>query len=159
MDARVFLREVRRARLALVAILGATLILAGPARVDAGTQERTRPAAIALPQAKVYGYATPVIVVSKGEEVTFTNIDTDLHDVVQDTETDGFGAKKMMRWCEPGVEGHDHEGGDVCPLFWSGLIGMGDTTRILGLKKLESGKTYSFFCTRHHGMKGKLIVQ
>ncbi len=101
-----------------------------------------------------------MIVVEVGEEVTFTNLDTDLHDVVQDTETDGFGAKKMMRWCEPSASrGHKHGKAKDCPLFWSGLIGLGDTTRILGLDNVESGKTYSSFCSRHHGMKGQLIVR
>lgn len=135
-------------------------MLARPGNVEAGPSPETRPAAVALPQAKSYGYATPVIVVEVGEEVTFTNLDTDLHDVVQDTETDGFGAKKMMRWCEPSAGGgHKHGKANDCPLFWSGLIGLGDTTRILGLDNVESGRTYSFFCSRHHGMKGQLIVR
>ena len=158
MDARIFLREVGRARLAFVALLGTALVVTISAPVGAGSLAQTRPGAIALPQAKVSGYATPIIVVTKGEEITFTNLDTDLHDVVQDTEKDGFGAKKMMRWCEP-RGGHEHDHGEACPLFWTGLIGLGDTTRILGLKNLEAGKTYSFFCTRHHGMKGSLVVQ
>lgn len=145
---------------AIAVVIGAGIVVVGATPVGAGALDQTRPAAIALPQAKVYGYATPVIVISKGEQVTFTNLDTDLHDVVQDVETDGFGSEKMRRWCRNDDDrGHAHDHGDACPVFWSGLVGLGDTTRILGLNNVEPGTTYTFFCTRHHGMKGQLIVR
>lgn len=143
---------------AKTAILGAITVLVSGAATAAEVRDQTRPAVVALPQAKVYGYATPVIVVSQGEDVTFSNIDTDLHDVVHDVETDGFGSERMLRWCRGEKEdGHDHS--QACPLFWTPLLGLGDTARIRGLGNVEPGETYTFFCTRHHGMKGRLIVR
>jgi plastocyanin len=137
-------------------IAACTLSLAAPA--GAGGDER--PGAFALPQAKVTGYATPVIVVERGEEVTFTNLDLEKHDVVQDVETDGFGSKKRMPWCKKKkADAHGHHHASDCPIFWSKLTGLGDTTPILGLQNVKSGEVYSFFCTLHHGMKGKLIVR
>lgn len=141
----------------LIAGTAATALLLLGAPVGAADLER--PGAVAGPQAKFYGYATPVIVVEKGEEeVTFTNLDLERHDVVQDVETDGFGSKKKLPWCKKKGHAHEHGHGD-CPIFWSELIGLGDTTQILGLDNVKSGEVYSFFCTIHHGMKGKLIVR
>jgi plastocyanin len=119
-----------------------------------------RTGALALAGAKFYGYATPVIILQPGEQLTFTNIDIDEHDVVQDIEVDGFGSDDMMPWCKmkggKHSHAHKHKG---CPLFWSTLVGMGESTAILGLENLEPGMMYSFFCTKHHSMKGTLIVQ
>jgi hypothetical protein len=44
-----------------------------------------------------------------------------------------------------------------CPLFWSPLVGLNQRTQVLGVGTLSPG-TYSFYCTLHPGMKGKLIV-
>ncbi|MDQ3963727.1 MAG: plastocyanin/azurin family copper-binding protein [Actinomycetota bacterium] len=118
-----------------------------------------RPGALALVQAKITGYATPVIVAERGEEITFTNLDLEKHNVVQDVAIDGKGSKKRMPWCEkPKSDGHEHHDTE-CPIFWSKLIGLAETTPILGLDNVKSGEIYSFFCTLHHGMKGKLIVR
>jgi plastocyanin len=123
-------------------------------------QVAERPGIVALLQAKLYGYATPVIAVTPGEEVTFTNIDIEMHDVVQDVEADGVGAKKPMPWCKKGKMkkhgGHAH--GHSCPIFWTPLISLGKTTPIYGLENVKSGETYTFLCTLHHGMKGTLVV-
>ncbi|MGH2754079.1 MAG: cupredoxin domain-containing protein [Actinomycetota bacterium] len=132
--------------------------------VPAEAQVQGRPGALALLQAKFYGYATPVIVVEPGEEVTFTNIDIEMHDLVQDVETDGVGAKKTMPWCKKkkgkkkrGHGGHSH--GHACPIFWTPLISLGQTTPILGLENVRSGDSYTYFCTLHHSMTGTLIVR
>ncbi|HEX2240169.1 MAG TPA: cupredoxin domain-containing protein [Actinomycetota bacterium] len=121
------------------------------------------PRAAVGPQAKFYGYLTPVIVISKGEALTFSSLDLENHDFVQDVEVDGFGGPKKMPWCSKGHDhggaGNHHEKSPPCPIFWSELIGLNESTEVLGLKNLKSGTTYSFFCTLHHGMKGKLIVQ
>lgn len=140
-----------------LALVTATLALsAAPPAAAAGDE---RPGALALVQAKVTGYATPVIVAERGEEVTFTNLDLEKHNVVQDVATDGKGSTKRMPWCEkPKSDGHGHHHAE-CPIFWSKLIGLGETTPILGLKNVKPGEIYSFFCTLHHGMKGKLIVR
>jgi plastocyanin len=42
-------------------------------------------------------------------------------------------------------------------LFWSPLVGLSQTTPVLGVSGLKPG-TYSFYCTLHPGMKGKLVV-
>jgi plastocyanin len=114
--------------------------------------------AYAGPAAKFYGYLTPVIVVEKGGELTFTSIDLERHDVVQDVEADGFGGSSKAPWCATGHHHHGHVH-EACPVFWSKLIGLTQTTTVLGLDKVEPGKVYSFYCTLHHGMKGKLVVR
>ena len=43
-------------------------------------------------------------------------------------------------------------------MFWSKLIGLGVTTRVLGLRALKPGTVYTFYCTLHPGMKGKLVA-
>lgn len=145
-------------RRTLVAAAIVVALVGAPA--SAVTEQR--PAVIALTQAKITGYATPVVVVERGEEITFNNFDLEKHDVVQDVETDGFGSKKRLPWCEKKKkksDDHGHHHHDGCPLFWSKLIGLGQSTKILGLKNLKRGETYSFFCTLHQGMKGKLVVR
>ena len=47
----------------------------------------------------------------------------------------------------------------VCPLFWTTLIGLSTTsTPVIGVEDAQAGKTYDFYCTKHPGMSGKLIV-
>ena len=150
-------RSSKKLRSAAVGAVLALVALGLPAHA----QVAERPGALALPQAKLYGYATPVIVVTPGEEVSFTNIDIEMHDVVQDVEADGVGSKKAMPWCKKGKKkkhkhGHSHAG--QCPIFWSPLISLGETTPIYGLENVKSGETYSFYCTIHHGMTGTLVA-
>jgi plastocyanin len=38
------------------------------------------------------------------------------------------------------------------------LASLGETVPVQGLKNLESGSTYTFFCTLHPGMKGTPVV-
>jgi hypothetical protein len=45
-----------------------------------------------------------------------------------------------------------------CPLFFTGLIGLGQTTPVLGLENLEPGRNYDFHCSLHSWMKGTLVV-
>ena len=147
-----------RTRVAVLSTVTGLLLLGAPV----GAQVPEHPGALALPQAKFYGYATPVIVVSPGEEVSFVNIDIEMHDVVQDVAADGVGTKKPMPWCKKskkkkGHGGHSH--GGECPIFWTPLISLGKTTPIYGLENVKSGDSYTFLCTLHHGMKGTLIVR
>lgn len=139
----------------MVALFAALALSAAPPAALASDE---RPGALALVQAKVTGYATPVIVVTRGEEITFTNLDLEKHNVVQDIATDGKGSKKLMPWCEKPKSGHHGQHHAECPIFWSELIGLGETAPVLGLNNVKSGEIYSFYCTLHHGMKGKLIV-
>lgn len=141
--------------------LPAALLLFAVAASPSGAAIQQRPAVVAGIQAKITGYMTRVVVVSRGEDVTFHNFDLEKHDVVQDVATDGFGSKKRMPWCDKKKkgDGHAHHHHEECPIFWSELIGLGDSTRILGLKNVKPGETYSFFCTLHHSMKGILVVR
>ena len=76
--------------------------------LSSAVQAQERPGAIALTQAKLYGYGTPAVVMTAGEEVSFTNVDIEMHDLVQDTEADGFGAKKRMPWCKKSKKKDSH---------------------------------------------------
>ena len=147
--------NMRRIRL-VVAVIAALLVLATP--THSATLEAT-PVAVSGPFAQFWGYVTPVLVVEKGGTLTYANFDVVKHDVVHDVERDGFGTKKKMPWCEEEKHGHHHDHGGPCPVFWSALTGLGDTTEVLGLKNLKPGTIYTFFCTLHHGMKGTLIAR
>jgi outer membrane protein assembly factor BamB/plastocyanin len=81
------------------------------------------------PGAPSYGYLTPVVVVSKGGTVSYTNLDTVRHNV---KSADG--------------------------LFRSELANTGETVTVAGTEKLEPG-TYQFYCEPHPNMTGQLIVR
>ena len=106
------------------------------------------------PQAQSYGYLTPQLVITQGGTLQYTNIDIVRHDVVQDVNVDGKGyvgpKRKQPAWCKQFKKHH-------CPLFYSKLEGLGQNENVLGVQNLKPG-TYSFYCTLHPGMKGKLTV-
>ena len=106
------------------------------------------------PQAQSYGYLTPQIVVNQGGSLQYANFDIVRHDVVQDVNADHKAYKgprsKQPSWCKQFKKRH-------CPLFYSKLQGLGATEDVLGVDTLKAG-TYSFYCTLHPGMKGKLTV-
>lgn len=118
------------------------------------------PAVITAPGSIYFGFLPPVLVVEKGGTLTYSNFDAAEHDFVQDVESDGFGGPAKAPWCKKGAaeeeEGHHNHG---CPIFWTPLLGMGESATVKGLKKVKSGATYSFFCTKHHNMQGTLIVR
>ena len=99
-----------------------------------------------------YGYATPVMVIEPGGELSYTNLDIVQHDVVHDVATDGFANKKKDKWCRAFEKG-------ACPLFWSARAGLGEDVAVERLKNLKAGEIYTFFCTLHPGMKGRLIIR
>ena len=134
----------------LVAVVMAQPAAAGGVRAE--EQATTGPAA------EYYGYLTPEITISKGDSIVYSNFDVVLHDFVQDVEADGHGGKTNAPWCEDeGEHGDEHHHG--CPVFWSEQIGFQEETRVKGLGRVKPGKTYTFFCTLHHGMKGTLTVR
>jgi len=112
------------------------------------------PTVVSGPQAQSYGYLTPEIVVQKGGSLDYANFDVVRHNVVQDVTGDGKALSrakaKHTRWCGQFKRGR-------CPMFWSKLIGLGQQEQVLGVSALKPG-TYSFLCTLHPGMKGKLVV-
>lgn len=141
----------------VLATVGALVIVGPPARSVAPD---ATPVAASGPLAQFWGYITPVLVVEKGGDLTYANLDIVKHDVVHDVESDGFGTKKKMPWCKTKKDAHGHHHhGTACPVFWSKQIGAGKTTEVLGLKNLKPGRIYTFFCTLHHGMKGTLIAR
>ena len=107
--------------------------------------------AVSGPTAKYYGYLTPVIVIQKGDGITYTNLDLERHNVTQDVSTDGVHGSSKRKWCKlfPGGK---------CPIFDSPLIGLGQSESVRGLKYVKPGQVYTFYCTLHPGMKGRLIV-
>jgi polyvinyl alcohol dehydrogenase (cytochrome) len=94
------------------------------------------PSVAAGPGASSTGYATPVMFSRVGGPLSFLNLDVVQHDVVS-TEN----------------------GPDGSPLFRSKLIGLGESTPVEGLDKVQSGKQYAFFCSIHPGMRGTLVIQ
>jgi outer membrane protein assembly factor BamB/plastocyanin len=94
------------------------------------------PSVVAGPGAASTGYATPAVIAFAGGKLSFANLDVVQHDVTaQDRGSDGR------------------------PLFQSKLIGLGETAPVEGVEKLQSGKSYAFYCTVHPGMRGTLVVQ
>lgn len=132
----------------------AALMLALALPAGAVAEER----AIAGPGGFAHGYLTETITISKGDTIAFTNLDVFEHNFVQDVEADGFGGKPNVDWCRSEDDDH-HEHAHGCPVFWSELIPGGETTQVKGLKRVKPGKTYTFFCTLHHNMKGTLKVR
>ena len=93
-------------------------------------------AIVAVPGSTYTTYATPVMVTQPGGPLSFMNFDLPQHDVVA-----------------------DDKGPDGRPLFQSKLSGIGEVAPIEGLDRVESGRTYGFFCSLHPGMRGSLIVR
>jgi plastocyanin len=83
-------------------------------------------------------------------KVLYTNLDVVRHDVVQDPRTDGLASNGKDPWCKR-FKGK-------CPVFWTPLLGLGETTELKGLKNTQPGKTYTFYCSLHPGMRGSLAV-
>ncbi|MBW3657927.1 MAG: PQQ-binding-like beta-propeller repeat protein [Actinobacteria bacterium] len=109
--------------------------------VPAGTVIAAHPSSFAS------GYTTRAAVVPVGGELTFVNGDLAPHDVVA-FSADGSDDQP---WCGP------FKSGD-CPLFWSELIGLGESTPVLGTDHLTAGQTYDWYCTIHPSMRGTLVA-
>lgn len=137
----------------LLVAVAMALAVSSPAAAVGREEQR----GLAGPGSFALGYLTPTITISQGDTISFTNFDVFEHDIVQDVEADGFGGKRNVAWCKKVRPGHEHHA-DACPVFWSELVARGATTQVLGLNRVKAGKTYSFFCTEHHSMKGKLVV-
>jgi polyvinyl alcohol dehydrogenase (cytochrome) len=91
---------------------------------------------VAGPLAATTGYATPTATAPVGGPLDFSNLDNVQHDV-SSVETTPAGD----------------------PLFRTPLIGLGETVPVEGLDRVESGRSYEFFCTLHPGMRGNLVVR
>ena len=93
-------------------------------------------------------FGSPVAVVTVGGGITFANLDIQRHDFVAD---DVYRPDGSAAWCDESNLGR-------CPLFWTRLLSIGQSTPVLGLDLVESGKTYPFYCTIHPWMLGKLAA-
>ena len=123
--------------------------LGGPTDGTAPTDAQV----VSGPTAKYYGYLTPVVIIQKGGPLTYTNLDVERHNVVQDVAADGAHGSGKAKWCKLFNRGR-------CPLFYSALIGLGQSESVKGLGSLKPfPAVYTFYCTLHPGMKGKLIVE
>ncbi len=100
----------------------------------------------------VAGYAPPVVVIAPGEPITYANADIAPHNFVAYEAYMNKKQAKKAPWCS----GYDR---GKCPLFWSQTITAGQSTEVLGLENVRSGKQYTFYCSIHPGMKGTLVVR
>jgi polyvinyl alcohol dehydrogenase (cytochrome) len=117
-----------------------------------GPEDEVAPRIVAGPQAQFSGYLTPAMVLSKGSgRVIYNNLDVVRHDVVQDPRTDGVAGNGKDPWCKRYAKGK-------CPVFMSPLLGLGESAELRGLKNTVVGKTYTFYCSLHPGMRGSLAV-
>ena len=138
-----------RRTLLIGAVLAVLLAGGAPTSAAPGT-----PAAQAVsgPTAKFYGYLTPLVVISKGGALTYTNLDVERHNVEQDVTADnGVHGSSKRPWCKLFPSGK-------CPIFYSALIGLGGSEAVKGLQYVTPGTVYTFTCSLHPGMKGKLVV-
>jgi plastocyanin len=92
-------------------------------------------------------YYTPAAVAEKDGTVTLVNADIQLHDVVA---VDAYGPQTQP-WCTSYPLGK-------CPLFWTPLVALGQTTELQGTENLTPGETYKFKCSIHPWMQGTLAT-
>jgi polyvinyl alcohol dehydrogenase (cytochrome) len=117
-----------------------------------GPEDQATPHIVAGPQAQFAGYLTPAMVASKQTgRVLYTNLDVVRHDVMQDVRTDGVASKGKDPWCKRFAKGK-------CPLFLAPLLGLGETAEVQGFKNTVPGRSYTFYCSLHPGMRGTLAV-
>lgn len=119
-----------------------------PAVAPQAATPRAGPIVLAGPGAWTTNYATPGVAAQVGGSLLFVNGDIMRHDVVA---YNAFGSDSAP-WCAgayaPGR----------CPLFWSALMGSGESTPVLGLENLVAGRTYTYYCSIHAGMHGTLVA-
>lgn len=111
------------------------------------TPEGVGPVVTTGPGGFALGYAPPVVAVRKGGSLTYVNADVAPHDVVTD---DVYGPDDQP-WCR-------NYPLNRCPLIWSNLISLGNSTPVLGLENVTPGATYAFTCSLHPNMRGTLVV-
>jgi len=127
----------------------ALLLLLGAAPAGSSTRAEGM-SVVSTAGAKFYGYATAAVAVQPGAEITYYNFDIEKHNVVQDPVADGIASSKKQKWCRDFPK-------KLCPVFWSELTGLGEVP-VLGLENVEPGQVYTFYCTLHTSMKGRLVA-
>ncbi|MBW3583986.1 MAG: hypothetical protein KY455_12910 [Euryarchaeota archaeon] len=127
----------------LFALVGLSLLFAALPSGDAALPQQT---VVAGPGAWLTTYATPAVAVEQGGSLSFTNSDLLHHDVVSREK-----GVDDAPWCSGYATGD-------CPLFWSPLIGLGETTPVVGLEETTPGTAYTYYCTLHPNMTGTLVA-
>lgn len=117
--------------------------------VVAGLQPAAAYPVVAVPGSSGTNYATPVVVIEQGEDLSFVNGDVEAHNV---QALDAKRPDGSAPWCTGFPKGG-------CPLFWSDLVGFGEITPVLGLDAAPSGAEYTYFCVPHPWMKGTILVR
>lgn len=105
------------------------------------------PVVVTGPGSYIAGFTTPVVTYVAGQTVTLVNADVQPHNVVAVGATRPDGSAP---WCFGYTSG-------TCPLFWSDLIGLGESTEVLGLADTTPGTVYDFYCDYHPSMVGVLV--
>lgn len=124
------------------ALLVVALALGGALPAHASTPVVTGPGSYS------YGYTTPVVTYAAGQTMTLVNADVQPHNVIAVGATRPDGSAP---WCFGYSSG-------TCPLFWSDLIGLGETADVLGLDDTTPTTVYDFYCDYHPSMVGKLVA-
>lgn len=123
------------------------------------------PAIAAVPGSRGATYATPIIVVQPGDDITFVNAEPFVHDV----RSIAMGPDNTS-WCKPwDPDEPKHPKRNPrqfpigeCPLLWTLPISMtvgAVETKVYGTENLVSGTTVDFYCTVFPNMTGQVIVQ
>lgn len=121
-------------------IIGAMLLAQGSAQAVVG---------VAGPGAEAAGFATPAIVVPKGQGLTFVNTDPASYNHNL-WAFDTFLPTNSAPWCSGFPHGR-------CPAFWSQTISAGGVTPVEGVPALKAGQ-YKFWCSLHDLMIGTLVI-
>jgi plastocyanin len=129
---------MRAARLTTAPLAAAVCVLVAAPSASAAT-------ITAGPLAASAGYLTPNVSISKGEALTFTNLDVAAHDVIS---RQTYRPKRKKGKPRPPAR----------PLFASALIGLGESAEVEGIERVKSGKSYEFYCSLHASMTGTLTV-
>ena len=145
------------------------MLLAGlnPAATAAarGSSERVgSPAIASVPGSRASTYATPVVVVEPGDDLSFVNVEPFPH-TVRSVEM----GPDDVPWCgppEPNQPTHPRRNPrrfpkGKCPLLWTPPVAVTNGTfesKVYGTNNLKSGTTVDFYCTVFPNMEGTLIV-
>lgn len=131
--------------------------------------------AISGPGSFATTYVPPAAVMQAGGKLTYVNADTAPHDFlaekpapVQCPSSPGVCPEGTPSWCLPpdpsepwqkfpGKNALPFPAGD-CPIFYTPLIFLGQTTVVQGTDALVGGETYDYYCSIHANMFGKLVV-
>lgn len=123
------------------------------------------PVIAAVPGSRASTYATPVVVIEPGDDLSFVNVEPFVHDV----RSVAMGPDDTA-WCNP-PEANEPQHRvrnprrfpiGKCPLLWTPPIAMTSgavQTKVYGTKNLRSGKNYEFYCTVFKNMTGTVVVR